>query len=260
MMRGMIAGVAVAALSMIALLGINFALIQISPEHYRRIVVQALESGTLATVTHLPFAQGKNVYPFGGNDCLILCALAMLGDTPLKAGVSPRLPVAGDESDAAAGSPPAGLCRWLAATMKIVARNQTDDQFPPPSYYHRYIQGDTTVAASLLAIMPFSAATNTLLAGCYTMLAAIALVAIFRLNIGGPAERRRAAAFLIIAAVLGWFFGVEVFDRSFSFAPPDFVVFVFFLYGLLQPLGTFSDLRFIFSAACFGRVIALIGF
>ncbi|HEU4359629.1 MAG TPA: hypothetical protein VFR54_14335, partial [Xanthobacteraceae bacterium] len=256
----MIAGVAVAALSMIALFGINFALTQISPDHYRRIVVQALESGTLATVTHLPFAQGKDVYPFGGNDCLILGALVMPRDAPLKASVSPRLPVAGDESDTAPGYPPAGLCRWLAATMRVIARNQADDQFPPPSYYHRYIQGDTTVAALLLAIMSFSVATNTLLAGCYTMLAAIALVAIFRLNIGEPAERRRAAAFLIIAAVLGCFYGVEVFDRSFSFAPTDFVVFGFILYGLLQPLGTIADQRFILAAALFGSLIAILEF
>jgi hypothetical protein len=260
MIRGMIAGVAVAALSMIALFGINFALTQISPDHYRRIVVQALESGTLATVTHLPFAQGKDVYPFGGNDCLILGALVMPRDAPLKASVSPRLPVAGDESDTAPGYPPAGLCRWLAATMRVIARNQADDQFPPPSYYHRYIQGDTTVAALLLAIMSFSAATNTLLAGCYTMLAAIALVAIFRLNVGEPAERRRAAAFLIIAAVLGCFYGVEVFDRSFSFAPTDFVVFGFILYGLLQPLGTIADQRFILAAALFGSLIAILEF
>src|SRR5262245_33452831 len=188
MIRGMIAGVTVAALSMIALFGINFALTQISPDHYRRIVLQALESGTLATVTHLPFAQGKDVYPFGGNDCLILGALVMPRDASLKASVSPRLPVAGDERDTAPGYPPAGLCRWLAATMMMIARNQSDDQFPPPSYYHRYIQGDTTVAALLLAIMSFSVATNTLLAGCYTMLAAIALVAVFQLNNEVPAE------------------------------------------------------------------------
>lgn len=72
MIRGLIAGVAVAILSMTALFAINFALTQISPEHYRRVVLQALESGTLGTVTHLPFAPSKEIYPFGGNDCLIL--------------------------------------------------------------------------------------------------------------------------------------------------------------------------------------------
>jgi hypothetical protein len=260
MIRGMIAGVAVAVLSMTALFGINFAVTQISPEHYRRIVVQALESGTLATVTHLTFAPGKDVYPFGGNDCLILGALVMPRDARMKASVSPRLPVADDDSDGAPGYPPAALCRWLAATMRMISRNQADDQFPPPSYYHRYIQGDTTVAALLLAIMSFAAATNTLLAGCYAMLAGIALVAIFRLNIGEPAERRRAGAFLILAAVLACFYGAPVFDRSFSFAPTDFVVFGFILYGLLQPFGTIPRQRFILAAALFGSLIAILEF
>src|SRR6266508_1329897 len=101
MIRGLIAGVAVAILSMTALFAINFALTQISPEHYRRVVLQALESGTLGTVTHLPFAPGKDIYPFGGNDCLILGALVMPRDAPLKASVSPRLPLSGDEIDSA---------------------------------------------------------------------------------------------------------------------------------------------------------------
>src|SRR6266853_1260277 len=120
MIRGMIAGVAVAVLSMTALFGINFAVTQISPERYRRIVVQALESGTLATVTHLTFAPGKDVYPFGGNDCLILGALIMPRDTRMKASVSPRLPLGDDDSDGAPGYSPAVLCGWLAATMRMV--------------------------------------------------------------------------------------------------------------------------------------------
>src|SRR5260370_7818793 len=93
MIRGMMAGVAVAALSMTALFGINFAVTRISPEHYRGVIVQALESGTLATVTHLAFAPGKDIYPFGGNDCLILGALVMPRDARMKASVSPRLPL-----------------------------------------------------------------------------------------------------------------------------------------------------------------------
>jgi len=256
----MMAGVAVAVLSMSALFGVNFAVTQISPEHYRRIVVQALDSGTLATVTHLIFAPGKDIYPFGGNDCLILGALVMPRDARMKASVSPRLPLAADESDDALGYPPAGLCRWLAATMKMIARNQADDQFPPPSYYHRYIQGDTTVAAVLLAIMSFSAATTTLLAGCYAMLATIALMAIFRLKTGVPAERRRARAFLILAATLACVYGAPVFDRSFSFAPTDFVIFGFILHGLLQPLGTIPRQRFVLAAALFGSLIAILEF
>jgi hypothetical protein len=255
----MIAGVAVAILSMTALFAINFALTQISPEHYRRVVLQALESGTLGTVTHLPFAPSKEIYPFGGNDCLILGALVMPRDAPLRASVSPRLPLSGEETDSAPGYPAAALCRGLAATMRAIAHNPTD-QFPPPSYYHRYIHGDTTVAALLLAAMSFATATTTLLAVCYAMIAAIALLALFRLTTGDPTERRRAGAFLIIAATLACFYGVPVFDRSFSFAPTDVLVFAFILYGLLRPLGAIPLHRLVLAAAIFGSSIAILEF
>ncbi len=256
----MMAGVAVAMLSMTALFGINFALTQISPEHYRRVVLHALESGTLASVTHLPFAPSKDIYPFGGNDCLILGALVMPRDAPLKTSVSPRLPFSGEEIDSAPGYPAAALCRGLAATMRAIARHPAADQFPPPSYYHRYIHGDTTVAALLLATMSFATATTTLLAACYAMIAAIALLALFRLRTGEPTERRRAGAFLIIAATLACFYGVPIFDRSFSFAPTDTLVFAFILYGLLQPLGAIPLHRLVLAAAIFGSSIAILEF
>jgi hypothetical protein len=259
MIRGLIAGVAVAILSMTALFAINFALTQISPEHYRRVVLQAVESGTLGTVTHLPFAPSKEIYPFGGNDCLILGALVMPRDAPLRASVSPRLPLSGEETDSAPGYPAAALCRGLAATMRAIARNPTD-QFPPPSYYHRYIHGDTTVAALLLAAMSFATATTTLLVACYAMIAAIALVALFRFRTGDPTERRRAGAFLIIAATLACFYGVPVFDRSFSFAPSDLLIFTFILYGLLQPLSVIPLHRLVVAAATFGSSIAILEF
>ena len=259
MIRGLIAGVAVAILSMTALFAINLALTQISPEHYRRVVLQALESGTLGTVTHLPFAPSKEIYPFGGNDCLILGALVMPRDAPLRASVSPRLPLSGEETDSAPGYPAAALCRGLAATMRAIARSPTD-QLPPPSYYHRYIHGDTTVAALLLAAMSFATATTTLLAACYAMIAAIALLALFRFRTGDPTERRRAGAFLIIAATLACFYGVPVFDRSFSFAPSDLLIFTFILYGLLQPLGAIPLHRLVLAAAIFGSSIAILEF
>jgi len=260
MIRSFITGVTVAILSMTALFAVNFALTQISPEHYRRVVLQALESGTLATVTHLSFAPGKDIYPFGGNDCLILGALVVPRDAPLKASVSPRQPLAGEETDSAPGYPAAALCRGLAATMRAIARNPAADEFPPPSYYHRYIHGDTTVAALLLGGLSFAAATTTLLVACYAMIAAIAALALFRLRNGDAAERRRAGAFLIIAATLACFFGLPVFDRSFSFAPTDLVVFAFILYGFLQPLGAIPLQRFVIAAAVFGSLIAILEF
>jgi hypothetical protein len=63
MIRGAISGVAVALLGMTALFAINFVVMQISPEHYRRVLTEAVESGTLATVMHLPLAPRKDLYP-----------------------------------------------------------------------------------------------------------------------------------------------------------------------------------------------------
>jgi hypothetical protein len=258
----MIAGVAVAILSMTALFGINFGLTQISPEHYRRVVLQALESGTLATVTHLPFAPSKDIYPYGGNDCLILGALVMPRDARLKASVSPRMPLSGDSADIknAPGYPAAGLCLTLAATMRAIAHNLPPDQFPQPTYYHRYIHGDMTVAALLLAVMSFATATTALLFACYAMLAAISLLAFLCRPAGVPSEPRRAGAFLIIASALVCFYGLPIFDRSFSFAPTDLVIFAFILYGLLQPLGAIPLHRLVLAAAIFGSSIAILEF
>ena len=163
----MIAGVAIAItiafliafLGMIALFAINFALTKISPEHYRRVVLQALESGTLGTVTHLPFAPSKDIYPFGGNDCLILGALVILATRRSRPAFRRGCPSRAKEIIVRRDILPLALCRGLAATMRAIARNPTD-QFPPPSYYRRYIHGDTTVAALLLAAMSFATATR----------------------------------------------------------------------------------------------------
>jgi hypothetical protein len=70
MARGIIAGAAIAVLiafaiaflGMIALFGVNFAVMKISPDHYRGVVAEAASSGTLATVMHLPFAPHKDLH------------------------------------------------------------------------------------------------------------------------------------------------------------------------------------------------------
>jgi hypothetical protein len=262
MIRGVVAGIAVALLGMTALFSVNFGLTQIPPDHYRRVVEQAVDSGTLATVMHLPLAPNKDIYPFGGNDCLILGALVMPRDARMKASVSPRMPVGGGNASVTGvpGYPPAGHCLTLAATMQAIARNPASDEQLERSYYHRYIHGDTTVAALLLAIMPFGAASDAMLAACYVVLAAVALLALLRMRADSPAPRRHAAAFLTIAVTLMCFYAMPLFDRSFSFAPTDLVVFGFILYGLLQPLGRIPQRRFVFAAAAFGTLIAIFEF
>jgi hypothetical protein len=187
MARGIIAGVAIALLvafaiaflGMLALFGINFAVMKISPEHYRRAVAEAVASGTLATVMHLPFAPRKDLHVHGGNDCVILGALVIPRGTPMEASVSPRMPTEVDFTGITdpPGYPPAAFCLQLAAAMK------TPGEPSQPTYIHRYIHGDITVAALLLAVMSVGTASTVLLSVCYALLGAVVLLALARLQL-----------------------------------------------------------------------------
>jgi hypothetical protein len=262
MARGIVAGAAIAVLiafaiaflGMIALFGINYVVMKISPEHYRRMVAEAVSSGTLATVMHLPFAPHKDLHVYGGNDCVIVGALVIPRGTPVEASVSPRMPTGIDFAGVAdtPGYPPWPFCQQLAAIMKAPGEPSQ------PTYIHRYIHGDITVAALLLAFLPLGAASTALLSACYAMLAAVALIALARLRAGPQAERGRALAFLIIAATLASCYALPLFGRSFSFAPTDFVVFAFILFGMLRPLCRIPRGHFIVAAAAFGTVIAIL--
>jgi hypothetical protein len=260
MIRGAVAGFAVTLLGMSALFAANFALMQISPEHYRRVLAEAVDSGTLATVMHLPLAPGKEIYRYGGNDCIIVGALAVPRGSRIEASVSPPRATWGDTAGITSppGYPPAADCLRLAATMRAVARAAAPDLLLERAYTHRYIHGDVTVAGLLLAFMSLGTASAVMLAACYAILAAVTLLALLRLRVDSSTERRRAAAFLIIAATLACFYGLPLFGRSFSFAPDDFVILAFILYGMLQPLGQIRRPRFIFAAAAFGTMIAIL--
>jgi hypothetical protein len=224
------------------------------------VLADAIESGTLATVMHLPLAPAKDIYPLTGNDCMIIGALAVPRGSRIEAAISPPRATWGDPAGITnpPGYPPSADCLLLAATMKAVARAPAPDQLLERAYTHRYIHGNVTVAAVLLAFMSVGTASAVMFAACYAILAAIALLALPRLRADSPNERRRAAAFLIIAATLACFYGLPVYGRSFSFAPTDSVIFAFILYGMLQPLGQIPRSRLIFAAAAFGTVIAIL--
>ena len=144
------------------------------------------------------------------------------------------------------------FCLQLAAVMK------TPGEPSQPTYIHRYIHGGVTVAALLLAFMPLGTASTVLLSACYAMLGAVALLALPRLRAGSHAERKRALAFLVIAATLACCYALPLFGRSFLFAPTDVVVFAFILYGMLRPLCRIPRHRFIIAAAAFGTLIAIL--
>lgn len=249
--------VAVAVVSLLVLFSINFVLTYIPAEHYRSVAQEAAESGSLSKTHRLMFARSKDVYPHAGNDCLILAALAMPREARLKASLSPRVPALAPES-VAPGYPPAGHCLTLAAALKALARDGSADL--PGSYYHRYIHGDMTVAMLLLSIMPFATASNVLFASCYFVLAFTTVLAALRLRSVSDDESRHAASIVIIGGTLLSFYALPIFAQSFSFAPTDFIVFGFLLFGLLQPLGRIPEIRLIIAAAIFGALIAIFEF
>lgn len=262
MARSLISAVLVALFAMTVLFGVNFAVMHISPDHYRRVTKEAVQSGSLAKVIRLPFAPDKAIYPTGGNDCLILGALVVPRGPLIQASISPRMPGWGDSPNltSAPGYPPGGHCLTLAATMGTLARHSSPEALLPPTFYHRYIHGDVTIAALLLGFLSFATATTVMLAACYGMLGIVALLAILRLTADSASERIRATAFLIVAGTLSICYALPVFGQSFSFAPSDFSIFGFILFGYLQPLGRIPEHRFILAVSAFGSATAVFEF
>ena len=245
--------------AMAVLFAVNFALLQITPQHYRSLVTDSARSGALNRTLHLPFAPAKTIFLHSGNDCLILGALAMPRESRIRASVSPRMPVwVALPSEASTRQyPPDGHCQTLASTMDALTR---DEDAIEVTNYHRYIHGDITVAALLLGFMSFPTATALMLGSCYAILVIIVLLSLVSLYTGRPEERNRSGGFLIIAAVLAFFYALPIFARSFSFGPTDIVILGFILFVMLRPLGQLSTQRFILLSAAFGSSIAILEF
>jgi hypothetical protein len=250
----------IALLGMVLLFVVNFVVVGVPPEHYRRVVDEAVKSGTLAMVVPLPFAPAKTFYPRAGNDCLILGMLAVPRDSRIKASVSPRMPVWGNHPDMTepAGYPPGSHCLLLAATMKTLS--EIPDEQVERGYYHRYIHGDLTFAALLLAVTSLGGASAFMLGACYAGLGILAVLALTRLRSHEATERRRAAGFLMISVTLAGFYGLPYFAPSFSFAPTDLVIIGFLAFGLLHPLGRLTERCFIVAVAVFATLIAMLEF
>ena len=125
-------------------------------------------------------------------------------------------------------------------------------------HHHRYLHGPVTLAALALAVVPFHVAVNTMLVLCYLALAALALAAGMRMRSAEPAERRRALAFLIFAAVLALFYALPIYGRTFSHAATDLVLSGFLLTGLVYPLCRLPEPRFVLLVSAFGSAIAVL--
>ncbi len=257
-----LAAVATACVGMLALFAVNLALTLVPTDHYQNVVDEAVRSGTLAAQHHQLFGPRKPIYRYGYNDCLMLGMSMMPRESRLKAAVSPRMAVPADAQspDQSIKAPLPPGCGFITATLGALARGEVDERRPEPDHYHRYIHGDATVVALLLAVMSVAAASLTMLGLCYVVLLAILLSALGRLRDADPAERARALAFVVIAAVLMTCYGVAAFDHAYSFGPTDAVIFGFILIGFWRPLGQMSERAFVVLAAGFGTLIAILEF
>ncbi|HEY6992989.1 MAG TPA: hypothetical protein VH397_04700 [Xanthobacteraceae bacterium] len=240
-------------------LAVSFALTGVDQARYREVAADAARSGTLAEIYRLPFAPSKEFYPHGGDDCLTLAMLIAPRETRLKAAISPRVPVGQFPAADSREFPPHPFCDGLAAMLRALqGPGEGASALPELIYYHRYIHGTVTTAALLLSVMSFRHATTLLLGACYALLAALIVAAALRLRSKLPSERRRAAAFLCVGVALALFYALQLFGRSFCFAPVDMAVIGFILLGLFQPLGRISELRLVVAAAVFGTAIAIL--
>jgi hypothetical protein len=241
----------------IGLFVLNFAAMGISPDHYRKVVEDAAADGSFLRTLHLPLAPSKDIVPYDGNDCLILEMLSLPRESRVKASISPRF--AALTNPGLPGAVPGYVtlphCQMLAAVM--------DPRRPGPiplTYYHRYLHGDLTVAALLLAVLQFATAGKLLLLACYGALAALAATALVRMRGASIRQRRRAAAFVVITIVLAAFYELPQFGGSFSFAPTDLVIAGFLLFGLVRPVCRLSERSFVIASATFGAAIAIFEF
>lgn len=177
-------------------------------------------------------------------------------DSPVRQSISPRWPLL-PEAVVAQPAPGYGrdeFCHLLARTMEgdpatLAARLES---------HHRYLHTPVTLAALALMVVPLHVALWVLLVLSYGALAVLAIAAAARMRSPEPDERRRAGAFLIVAAVLALFYALPIYGRTFSHAFIDSAVVVFLLIGLLYPLCQMSERRFVLVAAGFGTAIAML--
>jgi hypothetical protein len=245
---------------MLILFLINLSLTNIEPSRYKQVVQDAVDSGTLIKEVHLPLAPEKKVFQFQGNDCLILDMLLMPRESQLKAALSPRFHSRQNHQTnlSEQSYPKSPPCTTLSQTMTAI---QLGSESSPAEakHYHRYIHGDTTVAALLLSITSLSTASQSL----YTIHLSLTTI-IFLLSASSLLFARenkfRNSCFTGISIVIGLFYASPVFDHSFSFAPTDIVITAFILLSLTAPLGKLDQTRFILITSAYGSLLSIFEF
>jgi hypothetical protein len=234
----------------VALFALNLMIGLVEPAHYSRVVVDAAANGTLNEEHRwLLGPRDRTMARFSNNDCLIASMLASPSESRVKTAISPREPIWAPRAsaDPSPGFPNAPFCADLAALVL----EKGDVSF---GYYHRYLHGDRTAAAMLLAILPIGTAMQAMRIACYALLATVALIALMRRS------GWRDDALLIIAGTFALFYGLPLFGLSFSFAPADCVLFGFLLFASTHPLGQLSEGALVAAVAVFASATAAFEF
>jgi hypothetical protein len=221
--------------------------------HYITVVRQAVEDGTLAKRTFLPFAPGTPLFAYNLHDCIILTMLVIPPrGTILQRAISPLIPVYDGASELPTGYPPYFHCQYLSKFLI--------DRTLPSEYYHRYLHGDWVLSAALLSFLSFRTATNFLLFTLCSALAATVIISARSAWLGPTATRKRDLAFLALSSVLAAFYALPVFGRSLSFAPSDIVLVCFVLFAYLKPLSHLTETQYVTAVTAFGSLTAIFEF
>jgi hypothetical protein len=250
---GPVLAVPLVALAVVAaLLAASYAAAGADRSVYRARVAEAIRDGTLARPAFTPFAPHARSYRYHYNDCLIASMLVLAPkEGRFRSAVSPLVPVRISAARPDAAVPQAPFCGNLEAALAA------PDQ--PSQYYHRYVHGDWVLAALLLSVLPFGAATGLLFATLLMLTAATAAAAAGAL-VSGRGDPRRNAAFAAMALGFLLFGGFGLYGWSFSFAPSDIVLAGFLFYAWRRPLAEAGPRRLVAAAATFGSLTAAFEF
>lgn len=235
-----------------ALLAASYAAARADRAVYRDRVAEAIRDGTLARPAFTPFAPRARSYRYHYNDCLIASMLVLAPkEGRFRSAVSPLIPVHIPAARPDASVPQAPFCGNLEAALAAPDH--------PSQYYHRYVHGDWVVAALLLYVLPFGAATGLLFATLLALTAVTGAAAAGAL-IYRHGDPRRNAAYAAMALGFLLFGGFGLYGWSFSFAPSDIVLAGFLFYAWRWPLVEAGPRRLVVAAAVFGALTAAFEF
>ena len=151
---------------------------------------------------------------------------------------------------------PAFDCQALARAIPELGPGYGDVQWLP---YDRYIMAPRIVGRVMLSAMPYETMLNVLRVASYALIAAIGLLAFYRLSRVNPDPESRLvpAGYLTIALCLVLLYGVHYFDATLYFATQDMTNYAFIMISMLMPLASSSDRRLVLYGACYGSLIAI---